>query len=275
MNRHVIRIAIEDFILSREAALCSPETIDFYIRMLTPFINSIEDIGITAQGVRRFLASVAQRGVSSATVHAHARAIRAFLNFAFQEEYLDETIKVTMPKVRQKRMEVLTPEEIKKVLKICNTRDKAIILMLIDSGLRRGELLSLTWDDVNIKTGTILVHNGKGGKSRTSFIGVKTRRALLKWQMQSANEQIFQLTGSGLASAMERISKKSGVNIHCHKCRRTFATIALRSGMDVLSLQRLLGHTTLEKVRVYVSQVDSDLLAVHKEHGPIDKLFRN
>jgi integrase/recombinase XerD len=272
---HVIQIAFEDFILSRQASLCSPATLDFYTRMLTPFLESLTDSKPTAQDVRRFLAGVASRGVSAGTVHAYARAVRAFLNFCYAEGYLDQPVKVDMPRVPQKRMEVLTPGEIKKVLAVCNVRDRAIVLVLIDSGLRRGELLGLTWDDIDFKTGAVLVRHGKGGKSRTTIIGVKSRRALLKWRRQSnPNGGPFDLTGSGLASVMDRISKRSGVKISCHKCRRTFATLALRAGMDVLSLQRMLGHSTLEMVRRYVTQVDADLLVVHRQHSPVETFLR-
>ena len=272
MNGHVI---LTDFLLSREAKLCSEDTLDFYQRMLTPFIESLQTDDITSQDVRRFLASVAKRGVSSATVHAHARAIRAFVRFAHAEGYLANIFKVDMPKVHVRRMEVLTPAEIKKVLTVCNFRDKAIVLVLIDSGLRRAELWDLTWDDVDIKTGSILVRNGKGGKARTAVIGVKARRALLKWRMKAPddNGRIFNLTGSGLASAMERISKSSGVKIGCHKCRRSFATMALRSGINLIALQRLLGHSTLDMVRVYIAQVDEDLLQAYRDHSPMDRFL--
>ena len=126
-----------------------------------------------------------------------------------------------------------------------------------------------------LKTGSILVRNGKGGKARTAVIGVKARRALLKWRMKAPddNGQIFNLTGSGLASAMERISKSSGVKIGCHKCRRSYATMALRSGINLITLQRLLGHSTLDMVRVYIAQVDEDLLQAHRDHSPVDRFL--
>ena len=68
--------AFEEFILSREAMLCSPATIDFYRRMLKPFLAASNGSPPSNRMVREFLSSVAERGVSSSTVHAHARAVR-------------------------------------------------------------------------------------------------------------------------------------------------------------------------------------------------------
>ena len=78
-------VAMEDFMLSREAELCSPDTIDFDRRMLKPFLEFTDGNELSNRSDRSFLAAVAQRGVSSATVHAHTRAMRAFVRFAYQD----------------------------------------------------------------------------------------------------------------------------------------------------------------------------------------------
>ena len=257
--------------------------------------------------VREFLSTVAQRGVSSATVHAHARAVRAFVRFAYEEDWIEESVTVRMPRVEQKRMEVLSREDVKQVLSVCGPRDRALVLTLIDSGLRRGEALALDWDDVDLRTGAVHVRRGKGGKARVTYIGAKTRRALLRWsspqvragsgerdielqdmaniaERKSRSSQrgwgggqrssaIFPLTPSGAATLMARLSRKSGVHITFHKCRRTFATWALRGGMDLFSLQRMLGHTGLEMVRVYAQQSDMDIRIAHAAASPVNQLL--
>ena len=146
-------------------------------------------------------------------------------------------------------MEVLSREEVRQVLSVCGTRDRALVMTLIDSGIRRGEALDLTWDDVDFRTGAVHVRRGKGGKARVTYIGAKTKRALLRWGGGQRSIAIFPLTASGGTTLMARLSHKSEVHITFHKCRRTFATWALRGGMDLLSLQRLLGHSSLEMVR--------------------------
>lgn len=222
----MLSLAFEDFILSREASLCSPQTIDFYQRMLKPFLEFTNGHELSNRHVREFLATVAQRGVASTTVHAHARALRAFLRFAYEESWIVEPVTVRMPRVEQKRMEVLTREEVRQVLSVCSTRDRALVMTLIDSGLRRGEALALDWDDVDIHTGAVHVRRGKGGKARVAYVGIKTRRALLRWGSGHRSSDIFPLTASGGATLMARLSRKSDVHITFHKCRRTFATWA-------------------------------------------------
>jgi len=263
-------VAFEDFILSREAQLCSPQTIDFYQRMLKPFLEFTNGTQLSNRTVRSFLATVAQRGVSSATVHAHARAVRAFVRFAYEEGWIEEPVTVRMPRLEQKRMEVLSPEDVKRVLSVCGTRDRALVMTLIDSGLRRGEALDLNWEDLDFHTGAIHVRRGKGGKARVTYVGAKSRRALLRWGGGQRSSPIFPLTASGGATLMDRLSRRSGVPISFHKCRRTFATWALRAGIDLLSLQRLLGHSSLEMVRRYAEQTAADLRLAHSNAAPVD-----
>ena len=173
-------VAFEDFILSRETVFCSPETIDFYRRMLKPFSALSNRAQPSNRMVREFLSSVSERGVSPATVHAHARAVRAFVRFAYEEGWIEEPVTVRMPRVMQKRMDVLSREEVKRVLSVCSSRDRALVMTLIDSGLRRGEALDLTWEDVDFHVGSVHVRRGKGRKARVTYVGAKTRRALLR-----------------------------------------------------------------------------------------------
>ena len=259
--------------MSREAALCSPETIDFYRRMLKPFLAQANGAQPSNRLVREFLSTVAQRGVSSATVHAHARAVRAFLRFAHEEGWIEEPVTVRMPRLEEKRMEVLSAEDVKRVLSVCGTRDRALVMTLIDSGLRRAEALDLTWEDLDFHTGAVHVRRGKGGKARVTYVGAKTRRALLRWGGGQRSSAIFPLTPSGAATLMTRLSHESGIHITFHKCRRTFATWALRNGLDLFSLQRLLGHTSLEMVRKYAQQTDGDLRCGHMRASPVDGLM--
>ncbi|MFV2044747.1 MAG: tyrosine-type recombinase/integrase [Anaerolineales bacterium] len=173
-------VAFEDFILSREATLCSPETIDFYRRMLKLFLTLANGSPPSNRMVREFLSTVAQRGVSSATVHAHERAVRAFIRFAYEEAWIEEPVTVRMPRVEQKRMEVLSRQDVRQVLSVCGTRDRALVMTLIDSGLRRAEALDLTWEDLDLRTGAIHVRRGKGRKARVTYVGAKTKRALIR-----------------------------------------------------------------------------------------------
>ena len=185
--------------------------------MLKPFLALANGSPPTNRMVREFLSTVAKRGVSSATVHAHARAVRAFIRFAYEEDWIEEPVTVRMPRVEQKRMEVLSREDVRAVLRVCGTRDRALVMTLIDSGLRRGEALALDWEDVDLHTGAVHVRRGKGGKARVTYVGAKTKIALLRWGGGQRRSAIFPLTASGGATLMTRLSEKSGVHITFHK----------------------------------------------------------
>jgi site-specific recombinase XerD len=81
-------------------------------------------------------------------------------------------------------------------------------------------------------------------------------------------------TGDGLMQVFRRISKQVGFTITAHALRRTFVILSLRAGMDVLHLQAMLGHASLDMVQHYAQMVDEDLLEAHRAHSPIDNLSR-
>jgi integrase/recombinase XerD len=288
-ENHLIREAYDDFILSRQAALLSPSTIDFYNYTTGEFVDYLisnavfEPEQITSSIVMKYLSVVAEQGVSSATVHAHARGTRAFLRFLNEEGYIPAPINVKMPRVEQKNMRVLSPNELSKIMKVCKkSRDKALILFIVDTGVRRSEACSLNWIDVDIPSGVVNVRRTKNRKTRSVFIGIRTRRALLRYRrtvVHEDNAPVFQTQSgtrfkySGFRQVIRRISEKSGIPFSAHDLRRTFATLSLKAGMNVLHLQSLLGYSNLEMTRRYVQMVKDDLSEAHKEHGPIDRFL--
>jgi hypothetical protein len=107
--------------------------------MISPFTAEYQ---FTSKDVRFFLASVAQKNVSSSTVHAHTRVLRAFMNFCYEEEYIAKPVKVPMPKVRRKRMEVLSQEVLKRILKVCSLRDKPLFRLFANIESKTDVLLT-------------------------------------------------------------------------------------------------------------------------------------
>lgn len=223
-----------------------------------------------------------ERELSDSYIHGHARVIKAFLNFLEQEEYIDKAPKFSMPTISRKQLPVLDGKDLQKVLGACEiVRDLALVMLMVDTGVRRKELCDLNWGDVNIENGLVNIQEGKGGKARSVVVGTKTRRTLLKYRKSIEHDSknpLFQtkhgnrFTFSGLRSCLLRIGKRAGIHVSPHILRRTFATLSLRSGMNPLHLQGLLGHSSLEMTRRYVSMVDNDLLEAHKEYGPVDNL---
>jgi len=180
--------AYTDFTLSRQAMNCSPFTLRFYRFTAGAFVTWIENQGIaspdevTARYVRQYLAMLADRGLQDTTLHDYARAIKTLLRFWHVEKYIPEQVRFDMPKLAKKRLPVLTAEQLRTVVASCNHRDKAIVLFMADSGLRRAEVIALNWGDVDMQTGLVTVRRGKGGKARSAVVGATVRRALLAYR---------------------------------------------------------------------------------------------
>ena len=281
--------AYTDFILGRQATQCAPTTLEFYKHTAGKFVSWLGGHGvnepkdITARYVRHYLAELTAKGRADNTLRDHARAIRTLLLFWHAEGYIMSPIGFAIPKVAKKRLPVLSAEELVTIISACKTpRDKALVLLMADSGLRRAEVCSLNWGDVDMTSGLVTVRRGKGGKARSAVIGATTRRALLQYRRtarnSSADAPLFQargctrFTGSGLRLVYRRLAKRTGIRVSPHAMRRTFVILSLRADMDVLHLQAMLGHSSLEMVQHYAQMVDDDLLQAHKAHSPIDNL---
>jgi site-specific recombinase XerD len=284
-----LRDAYTDFMLSRQAMNCTPSTLDFYRYTAGKFLEWSEARGITApqevtaRYVREYIAELVSRGKKDTTVWDHARAIKTMLLFWHKEGYTPGLIKFDLPKLAKKRLPVLTADELRQIVKACNVRDKAIVLFMADSGLRRAEVCALNWQDIDMQSGLVKVKQGKGKKDRSAVIGATTRRALLAYRRtlsdrDGAATPVFQsrygerFTGSGLRCIFRRLSKRTGIAVSPHAMRRTFAILSLRAGMGALHLQNLGGWEDLEMVQHYAQMVDDDLLAEHKAHSPVDNL---
>lgn len=263
---------------------CTPATLKFYSNTAGVFLKWCEGQSITqpqevtARIVRQYLAGL--EGKADRTKHAHARAIKTLLRFWHAEKYIPETVKFEMPKIAKRRLPRLTAEQLQAVLKVCNVRDRAIVLFMADSGLRRSEVIALNVADVDMQSGSVTVARGKGRKARISRIGATTRRALLAYRRTLADRAgaLFQskhggrLTGNGLRQVYRRLTKQTGIHVTPHAMRRTWALLSLRAGMDAIHLQMLGGWAGLEMVAHYASLEDDDLLQAHRDHSPIDNL---
>ena len=279
-----------DFMLSRQAMLCTPRTLKFYMDTLGKLLEWMQKQGvtepteITSMHIRAFLASYAERGCKDSYIHTYARSSRTFLRFLHQEGYIPEQISFQMPKVGEKRLPVLSIEEVKQVVKACTTtRDKVIILFLVDTGLRLAEAAAMNWGDIDIESGLCQVRNGKGKKDRSVVIGTITRRTLLKYGQEIISYDdypLFQtqcgnrLSPGGLRSMCVRLSERTGIHINPHALRRTFVVMSLNGGMSLAHIQALMGHKTPTMTLEYAKLVDDDLLTAHKVHGPVDLFLR-
>jgi site-specific recombinase XerD len=128
-------------------------------------------------------------------------------------------------------------------------------------------------------TGEILIHHGKGGKSRSVFIGKASRksmRAYLKHRLNDypalwITEDGERLEYGGLRAVLCRRSKQAGIQAPClNSFRRAFAINMLRAGVDVFSLQKLMGHADLQVLRRYLAQTTEDITQAYRLGSPVD-----
>jgi site-specific recombinase XerD len=233
-----------------------------------------------------------QRGLSGHTVNTYMRSIRAFWSWLVQEEIIDTNpfSKLKIPKPPKKVMATFSPYQFESLLDVMNGsaesyRDMVIILTLLDTGLRVNELINLEMNNVWLEEGLIKVL-GKGNKERLVPIGKQIRKLLWRYinryrpEPARPNLDNLFLTRDGRAltknrvdSIMKyygRIAGLTGVRCSPHTLRHTFAINYLRNGGDVFSLQKILGHSSLEMTRRYCELANVDIKKAHAIASPVD-----
>lgn len=239
--------------------------------------------------------STEDRRLSPCTVQGYVATLRAFFNWGVREGLIAQTpmAQVKTPKVPRLVMPSFTKEEVRRLLALAKgkgpigQRNYTMILMLLDTGIRVGELTGLQVQDLYLAEGYFKVF-GKGNKERMVPMGraccLTVSRYVHKYRPEPALASIDNvfLTRDGrpmktgyvykiVAEACERAGiqgKRKGP----HTCRHTFARHFLMNGGDLLTLQRILGHSSLEVVKLYVDLDTTDLLSQQRKYSPIDTL---
>ena len=235
------------------------------------------------------------KGLSKHTVNCYLRSIRAFWSWLIREGIVDASPfeRVKVPGVPRKVVPTFSEAQLQALLAAIRTstpegfRDYTIILTLTDTALRISELTGLTMDDLWLDEGVLKVM-GKGGKERLIPIGKQVQRLLWRYINQfrptpvSPRSDFVFLTKDGRPLPRNRIQKRMAVygeradlkGIRCspHTLRHTAAVKFLRNGGDVFSLQRLLGHSSLEMTRHYCQLADIDVKRAHTTASPVDNL---
>lgn len=286
---------IESFLFDRKSQNMAPGTLYFYQVKLKTFLKYCDGQQITrisqidANALRRFIMWLEETGHNAGGRHALYRAIKTFMLWYENEVELDNwknpIRKIKAPHVPTEPLDPIPTEDIQAMEKTCDhtflgQRDKAILLTLLDTGARAAELLNINLEDIDLKTGVVLIRQGKGRKPRTVFLGAKTKRSIrayLKYRNDSclalwvSNDNLNRLTYSGLRWIIIRRAKLANVKHYgLHAFRRQFALTMLRNGVDVVTLSRLIGHTSLAVMKKYLKQITTDLQDAHIKGSPVD-----
>jgi len=274
----------------------SPRTIIAYASDFRSFLHCLEEKGIEPLTkhidrlvVRGYIAWLRECGLSPASVARHVHSLRSFWNYLLDEEYAASHpfARISVPKTREKVPRVLSADEARKLLDAAERqdcvfnafRDRAILGLLIFCGLRRSEVLSLRLRDVNVEAGTISIVTSKNGKSRTIPLCDEPEESLQDWlelrSQECSHDLVFTskwgapLSKNGLAACFKRALVRANIDVEdvtLHTLRHSFATLMLRGGCDLFSLQQLLGHTRLDTTAIYLHSGLGDLQDAIKCH---------
>lgn len=279
------------FIFDRKAQGLSDGTVRFYINKITKFTKyyttrGLQDIDeITPKLIRDYLMWLETDDHTPGGVHAYYRALKTFLKWYEIEQDGEWINPINKTRMKVPKVDLLEPADEKaigKMISVAKIRDKAILLCLLDTGARGNEFISLNFNDINQITGIVKILHGKGGDSRIVYIGKKARIALRKYLKSRLDNSpaVFvsdegeRLTYWGLRQLLLRLSAKAKVEYQSpHSFRRLCAITIYRQTGDIYSVQRYMGHKSMETTKRYLRITEMDNLLFAIKGSPVDKLF--
>lgn len=319
-----VQKAITGFLQYKSAEGLAPVTVSGYERDLKLWIEFRGDVNICdvrsgnilaflnylrVDYVPRRITGNNSRKLAPKTVYNIYISIASFFTWASREFNLDNPLR-NMPRLRipeDPPVEPFKKEEIELLIKACDfceeavtdrrrkfvmqrfasKRDKAILLTLLDTGLRASELCALPVEDVDMKSGKVSVRSGeagkaKGGKGRVVFMGKSARRFLWRYLVDREDGSdpdaplfIGKLNRPFNRDALRQLIKALGAKVsikkcHPHRFRHTFAITYLRSGDDIFTLKALLGYGSLDMVEHYARIAEVDIEQAHRTASPAD-----
>lgn len=287
--------AVRDFCDDQEYKGNSRATVRYYRSNLGRFRRDTETATLadfTERRIRRWL--VSHKDVSSATLATYDRSLRVFARWLHHRGYVaaNPMDRLSKPRTKTKPITTFTRDEVREMLRVAKAkrnplRDTALITLLLDTGLRIGEATGLRLQDIDWRQGWLSV-DGKSGPRQVPF-GNRTRICLKRYVDQGRRARdpsvraVFlerggvPLTPEAATHHIAKIAKAANAQaskMGPHTFRHTFAVEFIRAGGDAFSLQRLLGHTTLEMTRRYVHLAQTDLRTAHKRFSPTDSWTR-
>jgi integrase/recombinase XerD len=292
-----MRDLINKFIeyLSVERGL-SLNTLESYERDLQTFFLYIKESGLTLPDVKQYhiltyLSHLHQVGRANATISRNLASLRSFYRYLARENVLmqDPTLQIETPKIEKKLPQVLTIDEIERLMGAPDTsssagkRDQAMLELLYATGIRVTELVSIQVEDVNLAAG-FLRCMGKGAKERIIPIGDMAVKALTVFVelgrdslLKDSSEHALFLNhhGSGMSrqgfwKILKKYAKEAGVtkDITPHTLRHSFATHLLERGADLRSVQEMLGHADISTTQIYMHVTRNRLKEVYASAHP-------
>jgi len=275
--RFVGRSHLIKFLYKKQLRQCTHRTLSNYCVSISAFLRYITKLGITrideidADSFEAFIEHEQDRGLKPATLHLRLTSFYCFIRYLVDQGLLpqdrfERKIRIRVPDALPRAMD---PIDVKRLLAVIDdVRDRAMILVLLRTGLRIGELLQLTMDDVRLVENKILIWEGeKNATGRTVCLSQDARDALCQW-IYCRNPEIanvfygrgrHSLGYTASRSMLQKYLEKAGLagrRYTLHSLRHTFATDLLNAGMRIECLQQLLGHSSLQMTLRYARLSD-------------------
>lgn len=284
---------IKNFLTAKTADGLAPATMRDYRMVLGRFRETITTPEqLSRATIRRYVADMRGNGWAEGTCGLHVRYIRAFLRWLWREGHTTENYAQAIKTPRQsiRWEELMTPEEFQDLVAACTgkyaARDRAIILFLVDTGMRRGEFIGLTRDQVRFTDGGAWLHLDapKTHDKRYAMIGTATARALRAYLDTRMDDDPAMWMGRcgpmgyhAIYHMLRRRADDAGIDpkkCHPHAFRKLFASWWIQNGGDEQRLMALGGWSGPEMLRIYVCLGSREHLQdAHARYGPVDRLF--
>lgn len=278
--------AYENFIASRRLADLSQSTITDYNNFLKPFLRFVGEqsdfLELTQETINSYINSLLNRNISKATRSTYIRNLRIFLHWA-EREYpvLYDARKIKIPKTPKKNVRIYSDEDIEIIFNTItyNTswiekRNRCIVALMYDSGLRQAEVCTLQKRHVYFNMNRMVVR-GKGDKERTVPIGKMTKKYMQEYLSECPyqSEYVFvgyngePLTCNAVKLFVSKLAKKLPFEFSSHKLRHNFATnycidqYRTRNNVDIYRLMYLMGHEDIKTTKRYLHYANEILSA--------------
>ena len=267
----------------------SKKTIENYNRDLNKFFKFLNDYKIkdikkiTKETVRLYFLKQKNNNISNRTLGRYYSSLNSFFLYSIEHEYSDvNPLKfIDYPKYTKKIPEYIYDYQLEKLLNEKTSenveielRNKLIIHLLLDTGVRVSELVNIKVRDIDVEERIIKVF-GKGSKERFVFFTSKTKELLINYFIKRKEKAITdnllinykgeKLTERSVQKIIKLVGEKIGLDIHPHLLRHTFATDLLNKGADIRMIQELLGHENLDTTQIYTHVSNSRVKEVYDD----------
>ena len=248
----------------------SPHTIKNYLNSLRQFVLrlGVPIEQVTHKEVSDYIDYLMAKGLKPETINSQLNRIRQFYRYLQDQEQLrtvnpvKSSHRLRVPKPLPKHLQDGQAKAFLDVPK--RPRDQAMFLLMLRCGLRVEEVANLTLDVIDFKRRRIWVQDGKWGKDRVVYVSNDAMKALieyLKIRPESETPKVFlvekgtyrdqPISIRGIQKRMEYYAKKSGLKVSCHQMRHTMATQMLNAGAELVTIQDLLGHSSIRTTERY------------------------